>query len=324
MGMFIDGKWSTDDAALRNNAKGEFVRKETSFRDAITADGRSGFAPEAGRYHLYVSHACPWAHRTVILRKLKGLEAAIGLSVVDYHLTDDGWHFSDQPGAIPDTVNGAQFLREIYLKAKPDYTGRVSVPVLWDKQRQTIVNNESREIIRMFDLECDAIAKHDTSYCPPHLKGEIDAMIDANFSSINNGVYRSGFARSQEAYEAAVGEVFAGLDRCEAVLARRRYLCGDRITEADWCLFTTLVRFDAVYVTHFKCNLRRIVDYANLWNYLRELYQIPGIAETVNLVHIKHHYFGSHRMVNPTGIVPVGPLLDFTQPHDRARRQYAA
>ncbi|HEX7927099.1 MAG TPA: glutathione S-transferase C-terminal domain-containing protein, partial [bacterium] len=262
--------------------------------------------------------------RTVILRKLKGLEAAIGLSVVDWHLTGDGWHFSDAPGTIPDTVNGAKLLREIYVKADAHYTGRVSVPVLWDKHRKTIVNNESREIIRMLDLECDAIAQRKVSYCPPDLKAEVDAMITANFTAINNGVYRSGFARSQAAYEAAVTEVFAGLDRCEGILTRRRYLCGDRITEADWCLFTTLIRFDAVYVGHFKCNLRRIVDYPNLWNYLRELYQVPGVAETVNLDHIKRHYYGSHESVNPTGIWPLGPILDFTTPHDRAGRRYAA
>jgi putative glutathione S-transferase len=321
--MFIEGKWVADDPN-RNDTAGRFVRRETVFRDRVTADGSSGFPAVVGRYHLYVSLACPWAHRTLILRTLKGLQDAISVSIVDWHLGPDGWHFSDQPGAIPDTVNGAQLLRDLYLKAKPDYTGRVSVPVLWDKQRGTIVNNESREIIRMFDTAFDAVAARRVSFLPTGQTAEVDAMIDANFTSINNGVYRAGFAKTQAAYDEAVKEVFAGLDRCEAILARRRYLCGHAITEADWCLFTTLVRFDAVYVTHFKCNLRRIVDYPNLWNYLKELYQVPGMAETVNFEHIKNHYFGSHVFLNPLGIVPAGPLLDLIAPHDRAGRSYAA
>jgi glutathionyl-hydroquinone reductase len=321
MGMLVDGKWQTDDVRYTDTS-GRFVRRETTFRHWITADGRSGFPAEAGRYHLYVSLACPWAHRTLIMRALKGLEDAISLSVVDYHLGPDGWHFSDRPGAVPDTVLGTRFLREVYLKADPAYTGRVSVPVLWDTNQATIVNNESREILRMLDTEFDAVAKNPERFLPAGRKAEVDAMIDANYTSINNGVYRTGFARTQAAYDEAVKEVFTGLNRCEALLERQRYLCGERITEADWCLFTTLVRFDAVYVTHFKCNLRRIVDYSNLWNYLKDLYQVPGVAETVNFEHIKGHYFGSHLFLNPTGIVPIGPRLDLGEPHDRAKRSY--
>lgn len=316
MGMLIDGKWHVDDPA-RTDAAGRFVRRETTFRDWVTADGSSGFPAEAGRYHLYVSYACPWAHRTLILRKLKGLEQAVSLSVVNAHLGEDGWSFEDGPGVIPDTVNGARFLREVYLKARPDYTGRVSVPVLWDKHTGTIVNNESREIARMFDTAFDGLATNRVDYLPPEWRAEVDAMIDRNQAEINNGVYRCGFAKSQPAYDEAVAVLFRALDRCEALLERRRYLCGNRITEADWCLFPTLVRFDPVYVTHFKCNLRRLVDYPSLWAYTRELYQVPGVAETVNLDHIKRHYFGSHRFINPTGIVPVGPELDFTAPHGR-------
>ncbi len=323
MGLMIEGHWHMDDPA-RTDAAGRFVRRDTTFRKTISADGRSGFPAEAGRYHLYVSLACPWAHRTLILRKLKGLEQAISLSVVGYQMGDDGWVFDGAPGTLPDTVNGARLLREVYLKADPRYTGRVSVPVLWDKQTSTIVNNESREIVRMFDTELDAQAAHKRSYLPPDLKAQVDETITLNQEQINNGVYRCGFSKSQGAYDEAVGILFAALDRCEAILARQRYLCGDRITEADWCLFPTLVRFDPVYVTHFKCNLRRLVDYPNLWNYTRELYQVPGVAETVNLEHIKGHYFGSHRMINPTGIVPRGPLIDFTAPHDRGRKSFAA
>jgi putative glutathione S-transferase len=321
MGMLVEGKWQTDEVRYTDGS-GRFVRRDTTFRQWVTADGSSGFPAEAGRYHLYVSLACPWAHRTLILRALKGLEDAISLSIVDYHLGPDGWAFSDRPGAVPDTVLGARFLREVYLKADPAYTGRVSVPVLWDQQRGTIVNNESREIVRMLDTEFDALAKHPVSFLPAHLMAAVDAMIDANYAPINNGVYRAGFARTQAAYEEAAKEVFQGLSRCEALLDRQRYLCGEGITEADWCLFTTLVRFDAVYVTHFKCNLRRIVDYPNLWNYLKDLYQEPGVAGTVNFEHIKGHYFGSHAFLNPLGIVPIGPRLDLGEPHDRAKRRY--
>jgi putative glutathione S-transferase len=323
MGIMIEGKWHIDDPA-RTDAAGRFVRRDTSFRNWVTADGKSGYPAEAGRYHLYVSLACPWAHRTLILRKVKGLEPAISLSVVSYVLGDDGWSFDNVPGTVPDSVNGARFLREVYLKADPAYTGRVSVPVLWDKRTGTIVNNESREIVRMFDTEFNALAANQRTLLPPELKAQVDETITINQEQINNGVYRCGFAKSQAAYDEAVGILFAALERCEAILGRQRYLCGERLTEADWCLFPTLARFDPVYVTHFKCNVRRIVDYPNLWNYTKELYQLPGVAKTVNLEHIKRHYFGSHPFINPTGIVPQGPAIDFSAPHDRARKSFAA
>jgi putative glutathione S-transferase len=319
MGKFDQGQWIKDDVAPADT-QGRFQRARSVFRDWVSADGRTGFPAEASRYHLYVSLACPWAHRTLILRKLKGLEEAISLSVVDYLLGPEGWHFSDAPGAIPDTVAGARLLRELYLKANPAYTGRVTVPVLWDKRQGALVNNESRDIIRMFDEEFDAVARNPVSYAPADLKAQVDAMIDANYEPINNGVYRCGFAKTQAAYDEAVTDLFAGLDRCEALLAGQRYLCGDRVTEADWCLFTTLVRFDAVYVAHFKCNLRRVADYPNLSHYLKDLYQTPGVAETVDFGHIKGHYFRSHLGINPSGIVPRGPVLSLDGPHDRARR----
>ena len=321
MGMLIKGAWTPDD---RGKTKaGRFVRAETQFRDWITADGSSGFKAEAGRYHLYVSHACPWAHRTVIFRKLKALTDVISLSVVDYHMGEEGWRFSDGPGCVPDTVNGASYLHQVYTAARPEYTGRVSVPALWDKERATIVNNESAEIIRMFNRAFDASAdaSADTSYdfYPDALSAEIDAVNDLVFEHINNGVYKCGFATTQEAYDKAFDALFRALGEIDARLGRRRYLAGDRLTEADWRLFTTLLRFDNVYFGHFKCNLRRIADYPNLPNYLRDLYQVPGVAETVNMDHIKRHYYGSHASINPTGIVPKGPELDFTAPHDRTR-----
>lgn len=314
--MMVEGEWKTESQLQDSN--GRFVRSTTSFRDRVTADGASGFPAEAGRYHLYIAWACPWAHRTALLRKLKGLEDAIGLSAVGSFMGDDGWAFYDEPGVIPDTVNGARYLREVYAKADPDYTGRVTTPVLWDKASGTIVNNESREIIRMLDTEFGGLASG-PDFCPDDLRSEIDATIDAIYEPINNGVYRSGFATSQEAYEEAVTELFDALDYWEGVLSTRRYLCGDRVTEADWCMFPTLVRFDAVYHGHFKCNLRRIVDYPNLWGYLRDLYQQPGVAETVNMEHIKKHYYRSHESINPTRIVPKGPVLDLTEPHGRDR-----
>jgi putative glutathione S-transferase len=314
-GMMVEGEWKTE--RQWQNTEGRFVRSATSFRDWIAADGSSGFPAEAGRYHLYVAWACPWAHRTAIMRKLKGLEEVIGISAVGSFMGEDGWAFHDEPGVIPDAVNGAYYLREVYAKADPDYTGRVTTPVLLDKETGTIVNNESREIIRMLDTEFGEFADADADFCPEDLREEIDPTIDAIYEPINNGVYRSGFATTQEAYEEAVTELFDALDLWEEVLGTRRYLCGDRITEADWCLFPTLVRFDAVYHGHFKCNLRRIVDYPNLWGYLRDLYGQPGVAETVNMDHIKKHYYRSHESVNPTRIVPKGPVLDFTEPHDR-------
>ena len=316
-GMLVNGEWKTE--RQWKNMDGRFVRSKTSFREWISADGSSGFAAEPGRYHLYVAWACPWAHRTAIMRKLKGLEDVIGLSAVGSFMGEDGWTFHDEPGVIPDTVNDADYLREIYAKADPDYTGRVTTPVLWDKEMGTIVNNESREIVRMLDTEFGEFATTELHFYPEDLRLETDATIDAIYEPVNNGVYRSGFATTQEAYEEAVTELFDALNHWEEVLASRRYLCGDRITEADWCLFPTLVRFDAVYHGHFKCNLRRIVDYPNLWGYLKDLYQSPGVAETVNMDHIKKHYYGSHESINPTRIVPKGPILDFTEAHDRGR-----
>nr|MDP9479993.1 glutathione S-transferase family protein [Actinomycetota bacterium] len=309
-GMMVEGEWKTQ--RQWQNTDGRFVRSETSFRGWITADGSSGYPAAAGRYHLYIAWACPWAHRTAILRKLKGLEDVIGLSAVGSFMGEDGWAFHDEPGVIPDTVNGAHYLREVYARADPGYTGRVTTPVLFDKETGTIVNNESREIVRMLDTQFEEFAAIDADFCPEGLREEIDATIDAIYEPVNNGVYRSGFATTQEAYEEAVTELFDALDGWEEALSTRRYLCGDRITEADWCLFPTLVRFDAVYHGHFKCNLRRIVDYPNLWGYLKDLYQTPGVAETVNMDHIKKHYYQSHESINPTRIVPKGPILDLT------------
>jgi glutathionyl-hydroquinone reductase len=315
LGILADGKWISEREQEDN--QGKFIRPSTTFRNKITADGSSGFKAEAGRYHLYISWACPWAHRTAIMRRLKGLEDAIGLSVVAAEIDQNSWEFSSEPGAISDTVNGTQYLWQLYLKAEPNYSGRVTVPVLWDKQTQSIVNNESREIIRMFDTEFNDIASKNVNFYPKDLQAQIDKTIDEIYQPINNGVYRAGFATQQVAYEEAVTELFEALDRWENVLAKQRYLCGNRITEADWCMFTTLLRFDAVYYVHFKCNLRRIVDYPNLWNYLKDLYQQPGVKETCNLDHIKRHYYRSHPKVNPTRIVPKGPIIDFEAPHNR-------
>jgi putative glutathione S-transferase len=314
-GMFVAGEWKTERQWKREN--GRFKRSTTTFRDWITADGSGGFPAEEGRYHLYIAWACPWAHRTAILRKLKGLESEISMSVVGHFMGDDGWAFEDEPGVIPDTVNDAHYLREIYVKADPEYTGRVSTPVLWDKETETIVNNESREIVRMFDTQFGVLTEGSPDFYPEELRDEIDRTIDEIYEPINNGVYRSGFATTQDAYEEAVTELFDALEHWEGVLGERRYLCGDRITEADWCMFPTLVRFDPVYHGHFKCNLRRIVDYPNLWGYLKELYQYPNVAETVNFDHIKKHYYRSHESINPTRIVPLGPVLDLSEPHGR-------
>ncbi len=317
MGLMVDGKWTTE--WYQADSEGRFQRPQTRFHNRVTADGSSGFKAEPGRYHLYVSLACPWAHRTLIMRKLKKLEAAISVSVVDPFMGEDGWFFSEEPGCVPDHVNGKRFLHQVYSKADANYSGRVTVPVLWDKQRQTIVNNESREIMRMLDTEFDSIGDASISFYPAHLRERIDQTIDAIYEPINNGVYRAGFATSQRAYAEAVSELFDALDHWDSVLATNRYLCGDVITEADWCLFTTLVRFDSVYVGHFKCNLRRIVDYPNLWNYLKELYQVPGVSDTCDFDHIKRHYYESHDMINPTRVVPLGPLIDFDAAHDRER-----
>ena len=322
MGLLVDGQWRD---AWYDTAKtgGRFVRGESAFREWLTADGSSGFKAEPGRYHLYVSLACPWAHRTLIFRRLKRLEEAISVSVVDPHMGADGWRFSDGPGCIPDTVNGFSHLHQAYTTAKPDYTGRVTVPVLWDKKTRTIVNNESSEIIRMFNRAFDAFGDGEADFHPEELRGEIEEINELVYENINNGVYKCGFATTQDAYGEAFDALFQALDQIEGRLARQRYLVGERLTEADWRLFTTLVRFDPVYYGHFKCNLRRLVDYENLWNYVRELYQAPGVAETVNMDHIKRHYYGSHKTINPSGIVPHGPEIDLAAPHNRDRLKAA-
>jgi putative glutathione S-transferase len=315
MGMLVKGLWQ--DIAYETKS-GEFVRNESVFRDWVTADGSSGFRAEAGRYHLYVSLACPWAHRTLILRALKGLEDAITVSIVDPYMGPGGWSFTEHRGCTPDRVNGATFLREIYLKAKSDYIGRVTVPVLWDRKTGTIINNESSEIIRMLNSEFDAFALRELpDLYPQALRPQIERWNQIIYRAVNNGVYRAGFSTAQDKYEAAARELFATLDTLDEHLGKHRYLCGSVVTEADWRLFTTLVRFDAVYHGHFKCNLRRLVDYENLWAYTRELYQIPGVAKTVDLEHIKEHYYRSHPRINPSGVVPVGPTLDFAARHGR-------
>ncbi len=336
MGLLVDGVWH-DKWTATAPADGRFERSAAQFRNWVTADGasgptgRGGFKAESGRYHLYVSHACPWAHRTVIFRALKKLEPHVSLSVVHWHMAENGWTFAPGDGVIPDPIVGAQFMHQVYTAANPAYSGRVSVPVLWDRQTKTIVNNESPEIIRMFNSAFDSLPGVDTSldFYPADLRSEIDAVNARVYATVNNGVYRAGFVTSQAAYEEAARELFASLDWLDERLARQRYLVGGRagegrVTEADWRLFTTLVRFDPVYHGHFKCNLRRLVDYPNLWNYTRDLYQVPGVAPTVRLDHIKRHYWGSHRHINPTGIVPIGPEVDFAMPHDRARLRAAA
>jgi putative glutathione S-transferase len=316
MGKLVNGQWQ-DVWYDTKNTGGKFVRKESAFRDWVTADGSSGFQAEPGRYHLYVSYACPWAHRTLIFRALKGLQDLISISVVHPLMLENGWSFQPGEGVIADPVNGFDFLHQLYTKARSDYTGRVTVPVLWDKQTGTIVNNESSEIIRMFNREFDRVGASGPDFCPANLVAQIDEVNDYVYRNVNNGVYRTGFATTQDAYEEAVIELFDALDQLERRLQERRYLVGDQITEADWRLFTTLVRFDSVYVGHFKCNIRRLVDYPNLWAYTKELFQTPGVSDTVNMDHIKLHYYGSHPSINPTGIVPAGPHVDFSYPHGR-------
>jgi putative glutathione S-transferase len=323
-GLFVDGVWHSQWYDTSATA-GRFVPTEPIFRNWVTPDGSAGssgeggFAAERDRYHLYVSLACPYAHRTVIFRKLKQLESVISMSVLEPVMGEQGWEFGSGPGTTTDMVNSKRRLGEIYLLADPRYTGRVSVPVLWDKERHTIVNNESPEIIRMLNSSFAALTNDRADYYPEDLRAEIDRINARVYNDVNIGVYRAGFATAQPAYEEGCRAVFAALDWIEDILSRQRYLVGARLTEADWRLFTTLVRFDAVYYSHFKCNLRRIVDYPNLWNYLRELYQVPGIADTVNLDHIKRHYYMSMTAINPTRIVPLGPKLNFSAPHDRAR-----
>jgi putative glutathione S-transferase len=303
---------------------GEFVRAVSDFRHWVTADGSAGpsgedgFKAEPGRYHLYISHACPWAHRTMIYRALKGLNGIISVSVVHPLMPASSWVFGEYPGATEDHINQAGTMQEVYQRADADFDGLVTVPVLWDKQRQTIVSNESSEIIRMFNSAFDAFGNAGLDFYPPALRAEIDAINQPVYDNLNNGVYRCGFAVTQDAYNKAYDRLFATLDDLEARLSRQRYLVGSQITEADWRLFPTLVRFDAVYYSHFKTNKKRLVDYPNLWAYTRELYQIPGVAETVFMDHIKYHYYASHESVNPTRIVPKGPEINFMQPHGRA------
>jgi len=322
MGLLVDGVWQEDVSRTKD---GHFVRPTTRFRNWVTPNGspgpsgEGGFAAEPGRYHLYVSLACPWAHRTLIFRKLKALENVVSLSVVSPDMLKDGWTFNVSEGSTGDAANGKNKLSEVYVLAEPRYTGRVSVPVLWDKKRKTIVNNESSEIIRMFNSAFDALTKVRTDFYPPAMRPQIDRLNDLVYPNINNGVYRAGFATSQAAYEEAFRNVFDTLEEIEQILSQHRYLVGNDITEADWRLFCTLVRFDAVYYAHFKCNWRHIYEYPNLSNYLRDLYQVPGVAETVSIEQIKRHYYFSQRHVNPSGVVPVGPQLDFAAPHDRAR-----
>jgi glutathionyl-hydroquinone reductase len=322
MGLLVDGVWQDDVSRTKD---GHFIRPATKFRNWVTPDGspgpsgQGGFAAEAGRYHLYVSLACPWAHRTIIFRRLKTLENAISMSIVSPDMLKDGWTFNVSEGSSGDSVNGKSKLSEIYLLAEPRYTGRVSVPVLWDKKRKTIVNNESPEIIRMLNAAFDAFTNVRADFYPEPLRAQIDRFNDLIYPNINNGVYRAGFASSQAAYEDAFRNVFDTLEELEQVLSQHRYLVDNTITEADWRLFCTLIRFDAVYYSHFKCNWRHIYEYPNLSNYLRDLYQVPGVAGTVSIEQIKRHYYGSQRQVNPTGIVPIGPQLDFAAPHDRAR-----
>ncbi|HRP96943.1 MAG TPA: glutathione S-transferase family protein [Rhodocyclaceae bacterium] len=324
MGLLKNGKWHTDwyDTA---STDGEFVREAAPFRDWITADGTAApdgaraFPAASRRYHLYVSYACPWAHRTLILRHLKGLEAHVGLSVTDPEMLERGWTFSGNFELNRDPLHGARHLYELYQRARPDHTGRVTVPVLWDVERDTIVSNESADIIRMFNSAFDGLTGNRLDFYPRAHRATIDALNDYIYENINNGVYRCGFATTQAAYEKAFERLFAALDDIEARLAAQRYLVGDRLTEADWRLFTTLVRFDAVYVGHFKCNRQRIADFPNLSNYLRELYQLPGVAQTVHFDHIKRHYYYSHHMINPTRIVACGPRLTLEAAHDRDR-----
>ncbi|WP_008310317.1 glutathione S-transferase family protein [Leptolyngbya sp. PCC 6406] len=326
LGKLIDGKWTTE--WTERDDSGQFKRMPTLFHDWITADGSSGFKAEPGRYHLYVSLGCPWAHRTVLLRSLKGLQDVISLSIVDPVISDQGWKFSERWGSIPDSLYGADYLWQIYTRAKADYSGRVTVPVLWDKEAQTIVNNESRQIIQMLNSEFNEFAAFPDSrsdpfrnrdFYPEALRSAIDAAMDAIYQPINNGVYRSGFAASQAAYNGAVTELFEALNHWEEVLGQQRYLVGDPITLADWCLFTTLFRFDLAYHGLFKTNLKRLVDFPNLWAYCRDLYQQPGVAEWCSTEHVKQLYYAGLPELNPSGIVPTGPEIDYGLAHGRDR-----
>ncbi|MGY0402313.1 glutathione S-transferase family protein [Carnobacterium jeotgali] len=317
MGLLVDGKWHDQWYDTEGNG-GRFIRQESQFRNWITADGSAGpsgeggFKAEPGRYHLYVALACPWANRALIMRKLKGLEEMISVSVVNPLMAENGWTFESEEGVIPDPVIDAKFLYELYTHVEPKYSGRVTVPVLYDLKQNKIVNNESAEIMRILNSAFDEIGAKEGDYYPEELHSEIDVINEKVYHSVNNGVYKAGFATKQEVYQEEVTKLFDALDELEERLGKNRYLVGDQITEADWRLFTTLIRFDSVYYGHFKCNIKRITDYKNLWRYTRELYNWPGIAETINFKHIKEHYYCSHKNINPTGIVPVGPKLNFT------------
>ncbi|MUV61764.1 glutathione S-transferase family protein [Halobacterium sp. CBA1126] len=314
MGRMVDGEWRTEEEMIDHDESGEFEREETSFRDWVGED----YPAASGRYHLYVSYACPWAHRTLLTRALKGLEDAVSVSVVDPVRYDQGWEFApEKPGTTPDHLFGSDYLREVYAHADPEYTGRVTVPVLYDTEADTIVNNESEEIMRMLDVAFDEFAARDVDLYPEGYQDEVDRLIDDIYDPINNGVYRAGFADSQRAYDNAVDDLFEALDHYDDVLADQRFLAGDALTEADIAMFTTLYRFDEVYHTHFKCNRKRITDYDNLWPYLRELCQLPGVADTLNMDHVKQHYYRSHAHLNPKRLVPTGPNPDFFAPHDR-------
>lgn len=322
MGLLQEGRW-VDKWYNTKDTGGRFMRRASQFRNWITSDGspgpsgEGGFKAEAGRYHLYVSLACPWAHRTLIFRALKGLEGMISLSIVHWYMGENGWTFQIGDGTAPDIVNGAEYLYQVYTAAKSDYSGRVTVPVIWDKKTKTIVSNESSEIIRMLNTAFDDIGAKPGDYYPEALRLEIDALNDRIYDTVNNGVYKSGFATTQKAYDEAIVPLFETLDWLDEKLGKQRYLTGNQITEADWRLFTTLVRFDPVYVGHFKCNIRRIADYENLPRYVRDLYQQPEIAKTVNMQHIKDHYYASHESINPHRVIPAGPRVDYTQPHER-------
>ncbi len=322
MGMLVDGQWQTHNQR-RSDDEGKYQRSAAQFRNWITADGaagesgRPGFKAEPGRYHLYISLACPWAHRSLIMRKIKGLEDMIDLSVVHWFMAENGWSFEDGPGVIADPISDARYIHNVYTRADAQYSGRATVPVLWDKAGQTIVSNESSEIIRMFNSAFDGVGARLGDYYPEAHRAEIDSVNERIYETLNNGVYRSGFATSQAAYEAAVFPLFDTMEWLEERLGQQRYLVSGQITEADWRLFPTLVRFDAVYHGHFKCNRKRLVDYPNLWAYTRDLYQQPGIAETVDMEHIRNHYYSSQENVNPTRVIAIGPELDFNEAHGR-------
>ncbi len=324
MGLLVNGEWHDQWYDTKKDG-GKFKRDASSFRNWVTPDGSAGpsgdagYKAEPGRYHLYLSLACPWAHRTMIFRRLKGLHNMISVAIVNAYMGEHGWSFEPGRGVVPDIANDVSYLHQVYTTAKSDYTGRVTVPVLWDRQRQTIVNNESSEIIRMMNSAFDHLGAKPGDYYPEPLRQDIDAINEIIYSQVNNGVYKAGFATSQEAYEEAVVALFETLDTLEQRLSEQRYLVDNTLTEADWRLFTTLIRFDSVYVGHFKCNLRRIGDYPNLSNYLRDLYQVPSVSETIDIESYKLHYYQSHQNINPTGMVPIGPALDLSRAHDRHR-----